>query len=246
MALLLKCGAIFLHVPKTGGSWVTKVLEDQGLVRRRICHIHADMHQVLRYLKVTKTIHHELLNYAKAFLSVKIKQRIKGILQKNNQKSVWPGQSEQIDSTPFIFCFVRNPFDWYESIWRYMNKWNWPNLGNPYDVHDWHPKAMLNNLGDQSFNKFIGNIIDKRPGYITEMYGWYTMPGINFIGKQEDLAVDLIAVLTQLNVKFDEGLIRSSKPVNVSKTKDDKIIWDNALREDILKLEYVAMRRYGY
>ena len=34
MALLLKGGAVFLHVPKTGGRWVGKVLEESGFAVR--------------------------------------------------------------------------------------------------------------------------------------------------------------------------------------------------------------------
>ena len=49
MAVMLKCGAIFLHIPKTGGSWVTDVLADQGLIKKQIGQIHADLVRVLYY-----------------------------------------------------------------------------------------------------------------------------------------------------------------------------------------------------
>ena len=44
MALLLRNGAVFLHVPKTGGTWVTRVLEQAGLVRSAIATRHSDFH----------------------------------------------------------------------------------------------------------------------------------------------------------------------------------------------------------
>lgn len=246
MALLLKCGAIFLHIPKTGGSWVTEVLEDQGLVSRRICHIHADLHQVLRYQDLYRTVGKELSAHLKAFLPLNLKRRINRTLGQNTNEVLWPGQSEQVDRTPYIFCFVRHPVGWYESIWRYLSKWNWPNLGNPYDINDWHPKSLLNGLGNSDFNQFMRNVLAKRPGYVTEMYGWYTLPGVNFVGKQERLVDDLVLVLKELNVRFDEERMRSYRPINVTRKKADQIVWDQVVLEEVLQLEAAALKRYGY
>ncbi|MHA6324813.1 hypothetical protein [Roseivivax sp. CAU 1753] len=41
MALLLRQDLVYLHIPKTGGNWLTKVLEDQGLVVAPVSHKHA-------------------------------------------------------------------------------------------------------------------------------------------------------------------------------------------------------------
>lgn len=38
--LLKKCGAIFLHIPKTGGSWVSRVLWECDLVEKRLGYKH--------------------------------------------------------------------------------------------------------------------------------------------------------------------------------------------------------------
>ena len=43
MAIILKNNEIFLHIPKTGGSWVSKVLKMQSLTKAYIgCHKHFD------------------------------------------------------------------------------------------------------------------------------------------------------------------------------------------------------------
>ena len=47
MSVLLKGGAVFLHIPKTGGSWVHKVLKDTGLSVGSFDHKHADFDRVL-------------------------------------------------------------------------------------------------------------------------------------------------------------------------------------------------------
>ncbi|HRV93786.1 MAG TPA: sulfotransferase family 2 domain-containing protein [Anaerolineae bacterium] len=240
MALLLKCGAVFLHIPKTGGSWVTKVLDDQGLIERKICHIHADWFQALRYINIGTTVKQELSAHVKSHLSENFKRGLRQAV--NNRKT-----NSEIDQSPYIFCFVRHPLKWYESFWRYMCAQNWPRLGNQYDVNDWHPNAILNGLGDPEFNQFVRNIIAKRPGFVTEMYGWYTWSGVNFVGKQERLVEDLLTVLRQLNVTFDEDRIRNYRPVNVSSQKNsNKIVWDESLHNEILRLESAAIRRYCY
>ena len=47
MALLLKKGECFLHIPKTGGSWVSVILKEQGLVHKEIgYHKHIDWTRV--------------------------------------------------------------------------------------------------------------------------------------------------------------------------------------------------------
>jgi len=47
MALILNDGTVFLHVPKTGGSFITKALTDLGLVKREFSKKHADVDRFL-------------------------------------------------------------------------------------------------------------------------------------------------------------------------------------------------------
>ena len=244
MAILLKNGVIFLHIPKTGGSWVTAVLEDQGLVKRPIGHIHADLHQVLRLQNSKFMIMQLLLDPVKAYVPLSIKRRLNPYRKIN--RDIWEGRLPDKDITPFIFCFVRHPLSWYESIWKYMYQHDQPMFfGRQYDIRRWHPLSMLNGLGDPNFNKFIESVITKRPGFVTELYGWYTMPGVNFVGKQENLVEDLIRALRMANIDFDEARVRNFKKVNVS-LDPVKFSWDSDLRQEILRLEYAALRRYGY
>ena len=67
-----------------------------------------------------------------------------------------------------------------------------PSGGDAHDPYRWHPNAMLNGLGSSDFNTFVSNVNRKRPGFVTEMYGWYVRPGVHFVGRQENLAEDLI------------------------------------------------------
>jgi len=47
MALLLRNGAVFLHIPKTGGNWVRGVLEKLDFIEGEIGHKHLDVDRVL-------------------------------------------------------------------------------------------------------------------------------------------------------------------------------------------------------
>lgn len=47
MAVILKDGSVFLHIPKTGGTWVTSVLRELGLARCSIGHRHANWPHIL-------------------------------------------------------------------------------------------------------------------------------------------------------------------------------------------------------
>ncbi len=46
MALLIQNNLLFLHIPKTGGNWVTAVLRSMGLIKQRIGHKHATFNQL--------------------------------------------------------------------------------------------------------------------------------------------------------------------------------------------------------
>ena len=119
------------------------------------------------------------------------------------------------------------------------------NYYREYEIHKWHPLAMLNDLRDPDFSTFIGNIISRRPGFASELFGWYTLPGINFIGKQESLEEDLIHVLKIMNLYFDEQKVRRIKKINVS-PNNIEISWNPTLRDEMLSLEKVSLVRYKY
>src|SRR5690349_19299268 len=123
MALLLKGGAVFLHIPKTGGRWVGKVLTAAGLVESNLGHMHADAERVLS----------PVAGSGRQLLAYLLKRRM-GLLPRK---------------VPFMFCFVRHPLDWYESFFNYNREpaVNWRYEGDVNDPDNWHPNAQLNGLG---------------------------------------------------------------------------------------------------
>ncbi len=221
MALLLNNGAIFLHVPKTGGNWVTTILRESNLVKSEISHKHADIDMVFPSVFINRNV---LLKYIMRKLRVFRRSR------------------------PFTFCFVRHPLSWYESWFKYMSQpsRSWKDWGDEFDKYNWHPNSILNGLGDPDFNQFVRNVIQERPGYVTELFGSYTKRKIDFIGRQENLVNDLIKVLRIMNVDFDEEFIRNHKKEGTSPEPKERIVWADDLKSEVSKLEYAGIVRYGY
>lgn len=223
MALVLKCGAIFLHIPKTGGSWVRQVLGDCDVIHYELGDKHADMDQVRYYAKFRS---------GKQFLQYLVRKKVTGKVLRRAEENY------------YTFCFVRHPLDWYESYWKFNSERGWPRWGEERDVMKWHPNAELSGCENEDFNGFVRQVIRHHPGYVTNLYSRYTR-SIDFVGKQENLVQDLSAVLTHLNVKFDEEKLRSRERVNVSRSSED-VQWDSDLRRQVERLEYASIVRYGY
>jgi hypothetical protein len=216
----IKGGGIFLHIPKTGGSFVNRVIKDTGLFVRSIgVEDHAD---VARVLAPVTTCKRDILRYYFKWCI-----------------GAYPGKN------PFMFTFVRHPLSWYESWFKHC----YPNFHYQGDEREWHPVRCLNGLGNPDFNNFVRGIAQKFPGFVTEMFSQYTRPPVAFIGKQENLTEDLITVLKQLDPEVDEDFIRKYSLVNVSAEQHRKptdVVWDPDLRKQIYQLEYAGIVRYGY
>lgn len=222
MAVILRSGAVFLHAPKTGGSWVNAVLEDQGLVRTFVKPKHVSAYRFQEYAR-----HHPELYL---YYSLRHGPR-------------W----HAVTRGSFRFFFVRNPLSWYESIWRYMNGRGWePFPERPTRLSTpWHPKTPLYRHASSDFNEFVAGVLRDSPGYVTNLYNYYDAIPADFVGRQERLADDLVRVLTQLGERFDEDRIRSFPRINES-GRSERVVWDPALRRLAERVEHAALARYGY
>ncbi|TWT64190.1 sulfotransferase family 2 domain-containing protein [Rubinisphaera italica] len=223
MALLLKNGSVFLHIPKTGGNWVTRVLEESNLVAFRFSHKHAD----LKHL---------------TFAGKTWKKRLQNQLRYTVRNARF-GNRE-----PYMFCFVRHPLKWYESWFKYMSQpnRNWLSFAEASKAYGWHPNANIDGLGAAEFNQYVRNVIAKHPSYVTNLYDGYISPQVNFVGKQENLREDLVTALEQAGLDFDADFIRNFEDVGVSKSPRSSIEWEPELRTHVLQLELDCLHRFGY
>jgi hypothetical protein len=222
MALLLKNGAVFLHVPKTGGCFVQKVLRHLDLVGRPI----GDHNS-----------HDRVFWYDRFHRDEKVARNLV-------RRAL--GWIPRVSPSGFRFCFVREPLSWYVSCWRFMESRKWKREGDEANPYHWNPLEMLNGLGSSDFNEFVSNVNRKRPGFVTELYGWYARPTTQFVGKQENLVADLRRVLAAMKVDVELSYLQELPPINAVASYIPRPEWDPALRRKTQRLEYAAYVRYGY
>ncbi len=240
MAVLLKCGAIFLHIPKTGGSWVTQTLRAQGLVRREFGHIHADMVRAGHSVSGIAA----LARHGGDWLKSQVPKQLKALRPLQATKLGWERWRD--DRRPFTFCMVRHPLRWYESWWQYLCEKSGSDWSERSDFQIWHPCRALRDLGSPNFETFVGKVNRQHPGFVTELFGLYTQEGIGFVGKQERLTDDLVSVLHHLNVPFDEDRIRNAPHANTSRSNVGELVWSPSLLDLTQRLEFAGLVRYGY
>ncbi len=142
---------------------------------------------------------------------------------------------------PLVGTFVRHPLDWYRSAWMY-----WKETGRfPRLEHE--PIVETDD-----FERFVRNCMLVEPrGYLSILYERFTgtLPGeISVIGKQENLAEDLIRLLKLAGESFDEKKLREVKTRNVGgyKTGIQFPGYTFSLAQDVIQHEQQLLRRYNY
>jgi hypothetical protein len=134
-----------------------------------------------------------------------------------------------------VFAFVRHPASWYRSrFWQ-----------NRY-LH-WHRRIRSEGLcRRRSFASYLECSLERRPGYYTRMCQRYTgteEQPIEFIGRTENLAEDLAAILGMLGAKPNGKVLRRMSRLN--RGKYDRGIVEGHLRR-IQEAELLVYRRFGY
>ena len=216
MAILLKNGSIFLHVPKTGGDWVSLALDNAGLAETTCFHKHA--------------------GYERALTNDRTKW--------SNRR--WGPLPKPVPDGTFMFCFVRHPLSWLVSYWRYMLTVGCPLWGRMNSRLSWHPNAVLNELWDADFTRFALNVVDKRPGYVSELYSLYAHPGVA-VYRQEDLPFSLTQAVSDSGTAMTKDMRRAIEGTpRVNESKVARPLVTPEARMAIQETESHAIRRYGY
>lgn len=227
MATLLTCDAVFLHVPKTGGMYVRRLLQSMNLIRFDFSRDHSDMEHTLHTSKYYPG------NY---YLRS---------LQLRGNLDTYVGRCSK-------FCVVRNPVDWYVSYWRFMCDHNWRTLaptqtrtrfGFRYD--QWHPLVALEKFAGNDFNLFVKGVVSAYPEFLSQMFAAYADPShITYIAKQETLIEDMKRIFDQLKVPYTNE--NFNKPGRVNQSITQQPVCSSSSRELIFKSEEQAFLRYGY
>lgn len=215
MAELLRNGAVFIHVPKCGGNWVRETLRQAKLWRCRIGYKHSTPEHVS-----------DIWRFHRAQFLRHLPTRF----------DVTPGRLRRA----YKFAFVRDPVGWYESWWKFMaGDWH------AWEIGRWHPQRPIDECGDDDFNRFVANVLEACPGYVSEMYGWYA-EGCDYIGRVENLASDLRTALENAGTPIEEEVLANVPATNVSPSRIGTPVWEPALLARVIDAERAAIDTYGY
>ena len=116
-------------------------------------------------------------------------------------------------------------------------------------VDGWHSSLVLKNVWAQDwkawdFETFIRNVIEKTPGYLSSSYELYTEnPKVDFVGRTENVANDLVRFLRSAGEQFDEDKLRETPMINESVIR---AVYPSGLDKEIMRLEKRACEKYGY
>ena len=136
----------------------------------------------------------------------------------------------------FAFCFVRHPVTWYRSFWCYRLK-----------KHTLYLDFQLDQCWDGDYETFILNALDKYPdGFVSQLYGYYDLDKMDYVGRQENLVNDLVKALRLAGDEFDEDILRNrkSRMANLSAGNPrwgDKAIISRTLEKRIEGVEHEVM-----
>ena len=135
----------------------------------------------------------------------------------------------------FIWVVVRNPIDYYESVWGWLHK-------NPHDTREtiknkwsWDAMKRAAELYSPDFNEWVEAMIKDQGGWVTRLFWLYTGPPggefVQFIGKTETLQEDFISAMRQMGFdkELDSDFIQEARKPHGSGRIRKKISWDACL-----------------
>jgi hypothetical protein len=207
--------AIFIHIPKTAGTYISKRLEEnygfKTYLLKRPDHKSFCLSMDKTNITHENKIHGTLMYY-------KTSPYINNIMNMNKKK--W--------DTYFKFCFIRNPYDRLVSGWNYVNKYNIP-LANFININksltDWDYWHVFMNQSRHIINE-KGKI------------------GVDYIGRYEQLEEHFEVILKQIgihNITHCKNVKINSKKHKDYKTYYDEELINKVylqFKEDFDNFEY--------
>lgn len=190
--------AIFIHIPKNGGSYIASILKEHYGFKNY--YIQRPDHHIFCNGKDESVDKHENKIHG-TLMYYKTSPFINKII--NMTKEKW--------NSYFIFTFVRNPYDRIVSGWNYINKFNIPF------------KNYINlNTYTNSYNYW--HVFMSQTRHIIGDNGKIR---INYLGKFENLENDLKTILNMIGIKdiIHTPFYKNKKPhKNFESYYDDDII----------------------
>lgn len=209
MALLLKNGSFFFHVPKTGGTWVSEVLRKSGCVIGQVGSKHCFPYELGCS---SRPLWHPN----------QIRDRVRLRLRATSPVNGW--------------CFLRDPVSWYKSWFSYQQLRGWQPFFGSARYNGEHPLQELNYLSENppdSFDEFLTVLCERSPQFLSRVYLKYldshrckAIPYENLRNEIEGILVEKFKLeeshATAL-CKLSERNISRSKEIEISEAQINAI-----------------------
>lgn len=143
-----------------------------------------------------------------------------------------------------VFAFVRHPFDYYASVWKWLKEAG--KVRRHWVVDQlWHPHntAAVHFLPD--FGEWVDKLLEAEPAWLTRLYEQYCGPEhaefCSFIGRTETLVRDLEHILKHYRL-----IHRKEKMPQVEKQNQTKTVisWTMKIKDKIIREERKVFSRF--
>lgn len=153
---------------------------------------------------------------------------------------------------PVVFTMVRHPLLWYPSMWAHRMDENW----SPVDDPDWFTPRWVDTWASftescrsDTFDDFVHKCTARFPsGYVSMLYDAYTRD-CTFVGRQENLAQDLVKALELSGETFDPADVHKVPPRNVrgrTPARKKQSRYTPELIDCVMRAEAWAVEKFGY
>lgn len=146
------------------------------------------------------------------------------------------------DRNRLQFAFVRHPVAYYKSFWAFKMCVGW-NFKSKFEQ----------TVASANFIDFAEAVIEHFPGWASHAFESYIgpedSPYVDFVGKQENLRLDLLWALRRAGQPVDpEAILRLGliNQASILPEWRDECVYTEALEEAVKHVERKAMERFGY
>lgn len=147
-----------------------------------------------------------------------------------------PGRVERLPA----IVVVRDPVEWYESVYPLVHADHQEHARNPSSFRKHRlkgtPAAALSELDGSSFQAFVEDVLDKLPGFASQMFEAYATHADHVVALGD--LDGMVKAFRACDLAFDEHKLRSVPPQNVS---DMKPTWPAGLRDRVAAQETFAV-----
>jgi hypothetical protein len=218
MLLSHKKKFVFLHIFKTGGTSVTRMLLPYSRLRDRAAYGQGRAKQAVelfnRVTGLQQNGMRHITGYHKFAKAIDVKNKL----------------GDNLYDEFFSFCFVRNPFDRMVSIYFHLKR-----LPN----HPFHHQAV-----SLEFAAFIEWSLEEQPEkYIDWMVDESGANIVDFVGRLECFDQDVAIIKQRLDLPAVKTLHENSNP---SRVKDYRSVYDDNTREIVQSYFAEDLSAFGY